>query len=399
MTQDELGELVGSSDTPFDHGPGEMVQRVFQCLPLGLIVFDPQLNIIYHNPAASFIAAQHKSIAQALSSNTAESQYEDWHKELRETLQHESEHRWEQVLFLDPQRGERLLNLIGIPLSSSDNQNITGGILVIEDVTDFAGLEKRLAVSERMSAVGKLAARVAHELNNPLDGILRYMNLALRAQEKGNTEKINQYLQQARTGLIRMTEIIKELVNFSRNTYGSFDDTSINTVVDEAVKVMSDKARTNGVSIICDLNENVPAVRGPNLFQVFCNLIKNAVDAMPEGGNLTITTRVDDHQVLIRFQDTGIGLPDPIHNIWEPFFTTKEPGKGTGLGLPICKDIVEKYNGKIIAENGPKKGCIFTIRIPIDSCSIIKNPSGDGTHTARPMSGARFTSSPKEQSS
>lgn len=359
----------------------ETMERVFQCLSLGLVVYDRRLRIIHHNPAASFLVEEYGSIAEALTRRIVDTRYQNWGDELRKALDRGMERRCEQVLYRDPNKGERLLNLLCVPLSDPGSGRITGGILVVEDETMVASMEKRLAVSERMAAVGKLAARVAHELNNPLDGILRYLNLALRAHKQGVTEKIESYLQEARGGLLRMTEIVKELVEFSRGAHTTFDETSVNTIVEEAVKVMAEKAAAAGVSIVCTLNEHVPAIRGTNLFQVFCNLIKNAIDAMPDGGTLTLRTQVGKQEVTIAVEDTGIGLPEETDRLFEPFFTTKEPGKGTGLGLAICKDIVEKYNGTIRAERRPKGGSVFTLTLPIQSGGLIHAQPNSGPPT------------------
>lgn len=347
-------------------------QRVFECLSLGLVVFDPQLEIVHHNPAAGFLVREHTCLDQALAAGTLDAQYQNWRQALRDVLANARQSRFEHVLHRDPEGHERLLNLLCIPLTDAEAGPVTGGTLVIEDVTVAAGLEKRLAVSERMAAVGKLAARVAHELNNPLDGILRYLNLALRAGELGKTERISEYLLQARAGLMRMAEIIRELASFSRGSWTAFDHADINAMLEEAVKVMSDKALAAGVSIVCNYGDRMPAARGSGLFQVFCNLMKNAIDAMPSGGVLTVSTQLLDREVLIRFEDTGVGLPEQVERIFEPFFTTKEAGKGTGLGLAICKDIIEKYNGKIVPQRRPEGGTIFTIRIPIESCAAVR---------------------------
>jgi len=355
-----------SSDRPKPQQLGETGQRVFESLSLGLVVFDHQLDIIHHNPAAEFLVGGRASIAEALTAGTVDAQYQDWRQVLRQVIESGRQHRFEQVIYRDDDRGERLLNLVCIALTDAAAGNrITGGTLVIEDVTAVVGMEKRLAVSERMAAVGKLAARVAHELNNPLDGILRYLNLALRGLDTGATEKIGQYLERARGGLLRMTEIVRELGEFSRSTAAAFEDANVNDVVDEAVKVMSDKAVQNGVSVVCTLSEDMSAIPGTNLFQVFCNLIKNACDAMPGGGTLTVSTRLANREATIRFEDTGIGLPEEMDRIFEPFFTTKAPGKGTGLGLAICKDIIEKHNGKIVPQRRPGGGAVFTVRLPL----------------------------------
>jgi two-component system NtrC family sensor kinase len=178
---------------------------------------------------------------------------------------------------------------------------------------------------------------------------------------------------------MRMADIIRELASFSRGSWTTFDHTDINAMVEEAVKVLSEKALAGGVSIVCRYSEGVPAARGSNLFQVFCNMIKNAIDAMPSGGTLTISTQIVDREVLIRFEDTGVGLPEPIERVFEPFFTTKAAGKGTGLGLAICKDIVEKYNGKIVPERGAGAGAVFTIRIPVESCAGPRTAGPRGT--------------------
>jgi signal transduction histidine kinase len=384
MAEDPSGTTDGGSPFPGQrYELGETGERVFTCLSLGLVVFDRSLDIIHHNPAAEFLVAGFRSIAEALQSGTLDSRYQNWRQALASVIDRGREQRFDQVIRHDSEQGERLLDLLCIPLSSEGGGEISGGILVIEDVTAVVGMEKRLAVSERMAAVGNLAARVAHELNNPLDGILRYINLALRAGEIGKPEKITEYLTQARGGLLRMTEIVRELVEFSRSTATAFDDAGINTVVEEAVKVMSDKAVAAGVSIVCTLSEDMPAVRGTSLFQVFCNLIKNAIDAMPEGGTLTIATQVVNGEAIIRFEDSGIGLPEEMDKIFEPFFTTKPPGKGTGLGLPICKDIVEKYNGKITPQRRPEGGSAFTVRLPLESCAAMRPGVGSGVTRSR----------------
>jgi signal transduction histidine kinase len=350
-----------------------MQQQIFECLSLGVVVFDARLSILYMNPAAAGLLPSAAGLDESLQAAALESHYQDWARTLSGVIQDRREQRLGPIVFRPTPSDERLLELLLFPLTDSGG-SATGGILLLEDVTAQAGLEKRLAVSERMAAVGKLAARVAHELNNPLDGILRYLNLAVRAVDVGKTERLRDYLVQARGGLVRMAEIIRELVEFSRSSYTAFDDTGINSAVEEAIKVMSDRADAAGVSIVCRLEQNMPAVRSAGLFQVFCNLIKNAIDAMPDGGTLTILTQTVGSEVVIRFEDTGIGLPGEMDRLFEPFFTTKPPGKGTGLGLAICKDMIEKYNGRITPARRPEGGSVFTIRIPLESCARLRQP-------------------------
>lgn len=244
-----------------------------------------------------------------------------------------------------------------------------GVLLIVEDASRLAGLEQRSAVTERLAAIGKLASRVAHELNNPLDGILRYVNLSLRVAGHAPEGKLQTYLTESRTGLLRMVQIISELLEFSRTTHGQFDAVGINDVVEKAIKEFAPLAERHGVIIAADYQSaDMPAVRGSKLHQVCGNLIKNAIDAMPDGGRLIVTTGVAGGQVTIRVADTGIGLPDDAARVFEPFFTTKEPGKGTGLGLAICKEFIEAMRGTIHADRGAEGGAVFTIRIPVDAC-------------------------------
>jgi signal transduction histidine kinase len=304
-----------------------------------------------------------------LQAATVEGQYEDWAAALSQTFSTGQPCRFENVSCKTPEGGELLANITCRPLKDPANGTVTGGVLVWEDVTLQGTMERRLAVSERLAAVGKLAARVAHELNNPLDGILRYINMAIRVTEKDGDERTVRYLTESRKGLMRMTQIIRELLEFSRASHGTFGQTTINQLVEDAVKAMTDQATKNRVTIVLSLEAQVPGVRADNLFQVFCNLTKNALDAMPDGGTLTISTKASDPHVVIRFKDTGAGLPDDVDKIFEPFFTTKEPGKGTGLGLAVSRDIIERYNGRLIAESPSTGGAIFEVRMPLSSCA------------------------------
>jgi two-component system NtrC family sensor kinase len=167
---------------------------------------------------------------------------------------------------------------------------------------------------------------------------------------------------------MRMVQIIGELLEFSRGRYLAMEYSPIEDIVDEAVRAMESKCPGVSVEVFSGVEKIDQEFRGDNLFQVFCNLIKNAADAMDGNGTLGITVVAGDAEVAVEFKDSGAGfLPEHAGSIFEPFFTTKEKSKGTGLGLAICKDIIEKYEGRIQAVNAPDGGSIFTVYLPLKS--------------------------------
>jgi signal transduction histidine kinase len=347
----------------------QLFEAVFGSLSLGVVVFDQQLRVLRRNPAAARLLGDHDCLADVLDRLTPDGEPRDWRAELVRSLDDHHERRFDQVFLQCQPRQERIVNLLLAPIEASSPESQAAGVLILEDVTTLLSLEKRVAVSERMAAVGRLAAKVAHELSNPLDGVLRYINLARRVAEPAGNERLTGYLDQARKGMMRVIHIVGELLEFSRGRHTGFDQMTLDRLLDDAIHVMEDKARQQKVLIICDYQKTgVPAIRAGNLFHVFCNLIKNAIDAMPTGGKLTIKVTADDRQVMITFRDTGVGLPADADHIFDPFFTTKPPGKGTGLGLAICKEIVEKHKGRITAErpSDGKGGALFRVCLPID---------------------------------
>ena len=168
---------------------------------------------------------------------------------------------------------------------------------------------------------------------------------------------------------MRMVRIVSELLEFSRSTYTPFEAAKVERIIEDAMKTMDVRSEGSNVRILRNYAPDAPKVRSGNLFQVFCNLVKNAVEAMPEGGELSISTRLSaDNTAVVEFRDTGVGfVPENAEAIFEPFFTTKDKDKGTGLGLAVCKDIVERHGGRITAENAPGGGSIFTVYLPVAS--------------------------------
>ncbi|MCG3178342.1 MAG: Adaptive-response sensory-kinase SasA [Phycisphaerae bacterium] len=367
---------------------GLITESILHNLPVGLVIFDRKCEVRAVNKLSSQLLNPGSRLDEMLSTGTPERSTEDWREQLVSCMTGGEAARVEDMVYLHLGTEEqRIYRFSCSPMSGSQGPG-QFGVMVIEDVTTQTTMEKRLAVSERMAAVGKLAARVAHELNNPLDGILRYINLAGRAMDKGaGRERVDHYLDQARTGLMRMVQIISELLEFSRTTHAAAEDAAISQLIEDAIRAMDQKAMEQRVTIVSVYDDSLPAVRSGNLFQVFCNLIKNAVDAMPDGGTITVTAGIEESHVVIRFEDTGVGLPDGDNEkIFEPFFTTKAPGQGTGLGLAICRDIVEKYGGRIEAGNRPEGGACFTISLPLSSCSMMK-PSDESRPESRKRPG------------
>lgn len=353
-----------------------MAQHLIDVMPLGVIAFDHQLLITDTNPAAEKMLIASSNIAEALSrgiisDNSSETLLTEWQEKLQNALAETTPQTFENITYTSPNGATRVLHIICTPLmEETDNVGPWGGIVLVEDVTGKVMMEKDLAFAERLAAVGKLAARVAHELNNPLDGIMRYINLAMRVAEKNNDENSTRYLNESRKGLQRMVQIVSELLEFSRSTYSAFEEANVAKILDEALKAMDSHIQQENITIVRDYAPDMPNIRSGNLFQVFCNLIKNSVDAMGDGGTLTVRTCSDDHYMLIEFQDTGCGLSEEaMQKLFEPFYTTKAPGKGTGLGLAICRDIIERYDGQIGADNHAEGGAVFTIKIPLERTS------------------------------
>lgn len=344
---------------------GQFGKSIFERLPIGIVTFDRQLNIVEANPEAGKLIDLADRIDKSLErgADGVSAAEQNWSKRLKTVISTGRSSMFDNVGYTSNGK-TKLLRIICSPLT-----NGKGGAVTIEDITEQVNTRRQLATAERLAAVGKLACRVAHELNNPMDGILRYINLALRTVEKEDLEKPREYLTHCRQGLIRMVQIVSELLEFSRNTYAPFEQVRIEQIIEDAIKAMEAKTEAAKIKVLCKYSPAIPEMRSGNLFQVFCNLIKNAVDAMPQGGELNISTNLSgDNTVIIEFQDSGIGFaPQDKDVIFEPFFTTKDKGKGTGLGLAICKDIVERYGGKISAEGAPRRGSIFTVELPVES--------------------------------
>ena len=217
--------------------------------------------------------------------------------------------------------------------------------------------------------IGKLAAGVAHELNNPLDGVMRFVKLTQESLTEGSDG--HEFLGDALRGLSRMSSIVKDLLTFSRNIALEAEEEGLDRQVRDAVAQVLAAAPRPEITIEYDLA--VPDVSVPRgLFQVFANLVKNAADAVGESGRIDIQAGVREGEVFITIKDDGCGIPeDLMHRVYEPFFTTKEVGQGTGLGLSIVNRIMERFGGGMDIESEVGTGTKVTVFLPI--------PSGLGT--------------------
>jgi len=352
---------------------GPLGKLIVQSLPIGVIAFDSDLKIIEANTRAAKLIDLGSYIDKSLAkgTNSPDVMGFDWTEQLNSVVSTGKTCEFDSVNY--KRNGKtKLLQIFCSPIKKAKTTGILGGTVVIEDITEKVNIRRQLANAEQMATVGRLASKVAHELNNPMDGILRYINLTMRIIEEQKLEKPREYLTQCRKGLMRMVQIVSELLEFSRSTYVSLEYVEIGQIIEDAIRTMDARAEACNIRISLNYSCDIPKIIDGGLFQVFCNLIKNAMQAMPDGGKLSISTRLSvDNTAVVEFYDTGTGLPAEYTDvIFEPFFTTKEGG--TGLGLAICKDIVERYHGRITAENAPKGGSIFTVYLPIETSSSLK---------------------------
>jgi two-component system, NtrC family, sensor kinase len=242
---------------------------------------------------------------------------------------------------------------------------------------------------EKMASIGKMAAVVAHEVNNPLSGILTYAKLLQKWVASGRVqhdkqEEAMQCLELIAAESRRCGDLIKNLLSLSRSAPMNVQPTDLSTVIDRCLMLVRHQLELVGVEWQLNLAEDMPRVRcdPAQMEQVFLALIMNAIDAMPRGGNLWIESRLssDDSEIKINVRDDGAGIAaDILPHIFEPFMTTKESGRGVGLGLAISRGIVERHKGRIEVESELGKGTTFTITLPAQSKDAALVRVDDGT--------------------
>ncbi|MFZ1981801.1 MAG: cache domain-containing protein [Smithella sp.] len=227
-------------------------------------------------------------------------------------------------------------------------------------------MHHQLAITEKLTALGKMAAGVAHEINNPLGGILLYSNIVLEdiPEDSPARENIQKIIYQTN----RCKEIVQSLLDFAKTSTSAMLPLQINQIIYTSLRLVRDQSMFHGIEVEASLAENLPETIGDRsrLEEVFLNLFINAADAMKGSGKLTIITGLNRNKsIRISISDTGKGIDNEhFSHIFEPFFTTKEPGEGTGLGLSIVYGIIQKHNGTIDAECTPGTGTTFIISLP-----------------------------------
>jgi PAS domain S-box-containing protein len=238
----------------------------------------------------------------------------------------------------------------------------------------------QLLQSEKMASLGKLAAGVAHQLNNPLGGITLFTKLVLEEYEleDGARKDLHRILKDAE----RCRDTVKELLEFARQTRQEMRPHDINQAISRTLFLLENQAIFQNIDIEKKLAPQLPLVRADiqQLNHMFMNIILNAVEAMEGKGKLTLTTSLslDKDHVVIEIADTGPGIPETVRSqIFEPFFTTKEEGKGTGLGLSLVYGIVENHGGTITARSIPNEGAAFIIELPLTGQDHGGNQDGE----------------------
>ena len=238
---------------------------------------------------------------------------------------------------------------------------VHGHIRLIQDITEMKKMEEQIQHSEKLASIGRLTAGITHEIGNPLTSIFSFVQI-LREMEEDEFKK--ESLETIYFHINRISEILKQLSGFSKMPVEELKRHQINEIIETSINLIQYDKRAKNVSIIKKLSPSLPKViiDGNQLSQVFINLTLNAIDAMPNGGTLTVRSTETLGNIVIQFEDTGIGIPkEELPKIFDPFYTTKE--KGTGLGLAVSYNIIKKMNGTMTVESEVGKGSIFTITI------------------------------------
>jgi len=372
--------------------PEGLLETIFEEIGVALAVVDQQQKLVFANKVA----------IDLLGGAERPASFQEWHKHYRLEDADGREILLENSPAMRALRGERVethevraffpngsskwLLVWAYPFSA---MGMSGVIVIAVDESIEVGLRRAVSQLQRMESLGAVAAGLTHNLNNVLDTIT--LSAELGRRENISIGECQGYFKQISAAATRAADLVRRLMQFGRTQPMQLDLVQINDVVSAVLQLVRSLFREN-VSVKIDLSPDLPLVKAdaPQIEQVLINLIVNALDAMPRGGELKISTAVVEPDgdalegarahtsVSITVADTGVGIPEELQSlIFDPFFTTKPAGKGTGLGLSSVYGIVRQHKGSIKVQSSPGVGSAFAILLPVEMQMSMKETAAD----------------------
>jgi C4-dicarboxylate-specific signal transduction histidine kinase len=259
-------------------------------------------------------------------------------------------------------KSDRCFQVTTAPVKADDG-GVHGYIKLIQDVTELKRQEEQMVHSEKLACLGRLTSGIAYEIGNPLTSVFSFIQI-LKNMEKDEFKK--ETIETIYFHMKSIADILTQLSVFSKMPLMELRPSKVNSLIEESLSLIQYDKRTQDITIIKDLATDMPMITTDEsqLSHVLVNMVLNAADAMPDGGTLTIRSRVKNNSIVIDFEDTGVGIDsDNLSRVFDPLFSTKE--KGTGLGLAVSYRIIKKLNGSIKVESEPNKGSKFVITLPV----------------------------------
>jgi two-component system NtrC family sensor kinase len=348
--------------------------KIIDSLPVGLYVIDRDYRIQAWNRTRE-TGTQGVGRDEVIGRTV----FEVLHRQPRALLRREFDRAFstgqlEQIEVESSASGEvRHYRLTKVPMRLHDDA-VTHVINIGEDITEWKRVQQQVAQTERLAAVGQLAAGVMHEINNPLATIgacVEALNLRCGDLTGPLAQNVEEYLHIIESELARCKSIVDGLLDFSRPKARLKRAVPVNSTVEDALFLIRHHHRFKGITLHRELADGLPDLyaNSEQLIQVFLSIMLNAIDAMEGRGQLTVRTfrsRERRDEVVVEFTDTGAGIPrEDLDKIFEPFFTTKLPGRGTGLGLSICYGIVQEHGGRMVVDSRVGQGSVFRVVLPV----------------------------------
>ena len=332
-------------------------------IPDGVVLIDSSLRITSLNNAAKDRLASFAGAAITAGSSLEGTPLADL---AQQAIASQQQTNSKEISIEHDPEGRRYLSATAAPLANSPEGS--AAVVVLRDVTEEKLMQERLLQSEKMVSVGQLVSGVAHELNNPLTGIMGFSQLLLaRELDESTRRDIDTIYTEAE----RAAKIVQNLLSFARRRRADKEIVNLNVLLERVLELRNYDLRVKNIEVNLDLDPKLPEtmVDANQIQQIFLNVIINAEQAIladQREGKLTVQTRKDGDNIRISFRDTGPGMySETLRRIFDPFFTTKDPGEGTGLGLTISYGIIQDHGGRIWAESQPGHGSTFVIELPI----------------------------------